>query len=117
MAGIMMLGASGCGQQQADTSENVVGQWVQKTDTATRLDLATDSTFTGSDGCNSLNGTWSEKDHVITLSNTAMTLMACEGIDTWLSKAQTAETTDQSLKIKDAQGQEIGVLDRVEGGR
>lgn len=117
MAGIIMLGASGCAQQQGDAPESVVGQWVQKTNTATMLDIAEDSTFTGNDGCNSLNGTWSEKDQVITLGNTAMTLMACEGVDTWLSKAKTAEIDGHSLKISDAQGQEIGVLDRAESGK
>lgn len=117
MAGIVLLGASGCAQQQGDTQESVVGQRVQKTNTATMLDFAEDSTFTGNDGCNSLNGTWSEKDHVITLGNTAMTLKACEGVDTWLSKAQSAEISGQSLKIKDAQGTEIGVLDRGESDK
>ena len=117
LAGMIVLGISGCGQQQADNSESVVGQWVQKTNTGTKLDFAADESFTGNDGCNSLHGTWSKKEHGITLENTAMTLMACPGVETWLSMAHTVEIAGDVLKIKDTQGKEIGVLDRAEDGK
>ena len=114
MAGIILLGTSGCAQQQAPASENIIGQWVQKTDATTMLDFAADETFTGNDGCNSLHGSWSEKERVITLENTAMTLMACQGVDTWLSMAHTIEIAGDQLKITNAQSKEIGVLTRGE---
>ncbi|WP_146111882.1 META domain-containing protein [Arthrobacter sp. MYb227] len=117
VAGIIILGASGCAQQQEPANESIVGQWIQKTDTTTMLDFAADKSFTGNDGCNSLLGTWNKSDHVITLENTAMTLMACQGVDTWLSMAHTVEMTGDTLKINNAQGQEIGVLNRGEGAK
>ncbi|MFC0716086.1 hypothetical protein [Cellulomonas biazotea] len=42
----------------------------------------------------------------------AITSMACEGVDTWLSGASTAEVEGDDLVVRDESGEEIGTLVR-----
>ena len=78
------------------------------------LVLADDGRLSGSDGCNRLMGSWTSEGSSATFSPLAVTRMYCEGIDTWLSAAASAEASASTLRILDSSGSEIGTLARVE---
>ncbi|GAA1328257.1 META domain-containing protein [Leucobacter albus] len=68
----------------------------------------------GSDGCNIVNGKWTEKDGKVMLSQLASTMMFCEGVDTWLSQAATAVAKGDTITFNDESGKEIGSLTKAE---
>lgn len=67
---------------------------------------------TGSDGCNRLSGQWFLTDGELTFQQLGGTKMACEGVDTWLSKAAGASIDGDVMTVTDAAGQALGELDR-----
>lgn len=68
--------------------------------------------LTGSDGCNRLSGQWMMVDGELTFPQLGGTQMACEGTDTWLSKAASGTLDGDVLTVKDATGATLGTLDR-----
>lgn len=68
----------------------------------------------GSDGCNVVNGKWSEEKGTITFGPLASTMMFCEGVDTWLSTATTAVAKGDTITFSDEAGKEIGTLPKTE---
>lgn len=77
-----------------------------------QLTLSGDGRVSGTDGCNRLMGFWEEIDGTIELSEFASTLMACEGVDTWLSGARSLEINGDTMHVFDGGGQELGTLGR-----
>lgn len=77
------------------------------------LELDDSGKLSGSDGCNRLMGTWKANGSEITFGPIASTMMACQGVDTWLSGAASAKITDTSMTVLGADGEEIGSLDRA----
>ena len=77
------------------------------------LDLADDGSFSGTDGCNQLNGSWTvdEADHV-QFEDVASTMMACEDVDTWLADLTEATVADDTMTVLGQDGNEIGTLER-----
>lgn len=69
-----------------------------------------DGSVNGSDGCNRVMGNWSEEDGTVDLGELASTMMFCEGVDTWLTMAKTAELDGNKLVFLDPDGTEIGTL-------
>lgn len=93
-----------------------VGAWGDTTDrTQPSLVLADDGGLSGTDGCNRLMGSWTADGTTVTFSPLASTMMYCEGVDTWLLGAATAELTGDSLVIRESSGATIGILERSEG--
>lgn len=76
------------------------------------MSLEKDGTFRGSDGCNTLSGTWTyaESDGVV-LGDIASTEIACQGIDTWLAQVATAQVQAGVMTVKSADGTVIGRLE------
>ena len=66
----------------------------------------------GSDGCNRLSGQWFLAEGELTFQQLGGTMMACEGVDTWLSKAAGGHIDGDVLTITDAKGSTLGTLDR-----
>lgn len=66
----------------------------------------------GSDGCNRLSGQWFLAENKLTFQQLGATKMACEGVDTWLSRAATATIDGDVMTITDDKGTPIGELDR-----
>ena len=97
----------------ADTNPDaeVVGSWVQSSG-GPYLSLARGGSLSGFDGCNTMDGRWEVVDSVVTFSELAATLMACDGVDTWLARISTAASDEGSLVLFDADGRRIGMLDR-----
>ena len=76
------------------------------------LDLSKDGSVAGSDGCNRLVGTWKENAAAIEFGPLASTMMACEGVDTWLSGAIGAVISGSTMTITDAGDKTIGTLEQ-----
>lgn len=107
--------AQGSSSEAVLTEEYLVGTWGSTDDGEPYLTFEDDGTVNGSDGCNRLVGAWSLADETVTLENLAGTLMACEGVDTWLvdaASAVLAEGQDDELSVQDGGGAEIGTLER-----
>jgi hypothetical protein len=111
------LGLSGCQVYGVDAPEppNPVGFW-GTADTAGLPFLAftEDGKVSGSDGCNALSGEWELEGTTIDFSDMASTLMACEGVDTWLSALDAATISGETMTILDDADTEIGTLKFVE---
>ncbi|MBP2412719.1 heat shock protein HslJ [Arthrobacter stackebrandtii] len=116
---LLALTISSCG-----ATTGPVGTWGDgyNTDKQPYLELALaadqDASFeqagfiSGSDGCNRLSGQWFYAQGELKFQNLGGTLMQCEGVDTWLSKAATAKVDGDTLTVHDATGAELGTLDR-----
>lgn len=106
----VVLALSGCG---ASAGSSLIGVWGDPS--ATRmpsLELREDRSFSGTDGCNRLVGTWKVSGDRIEFGPIASTLMACEGVDTWLVGAATATVDGSTMTVKDQGGKAIGTLER-----
>ncbi|WP_221585936.1 META domain-containing protein [Microbacterium sp. G2-8] len=77
-----------------------------------RLTFSSDGTYSGSDGCNGLQGGYTLDGDTITLAPGLSTLRACRGVDSWLHAAKTLELDGDTLRVCDATGAEIGALTR-----
>lgn len=67
---------------------------------------------TGSDGCNRITGQWYLVEDELTFQQLSGTMMACDNIDTWLSKAAGASIKGDVMTVTDAKGAVLGTLDR-----
>lgn len=97
----------------ASPVDSVVGTWGSMADNEPHLSFEEGGTVTGSDGCNQLAGNWFEhQDGRIVTDDLLTTLMECEGVDTWLSGIALVDVEGDRLVVMDADGEEIGTLDR-----
>jgi heat shock protein HslJ len=89
-----------------------VGYWVEAdTPTAPFLSIQADGNYSGNDGCNALTGTWDQADdEAIRFTAGAMTLMDCEGIDTWLNRASQGRVRAGVMTLQAADGLVLGQL-------
>ncbi|MDQ0095879.1 META domain-containing protein [Paeniglutamicibacter psychrophenolicus] len=94
----------------------VSGQWGGATEGSPVLWFSDTGGFNGNDGCNSLAGSWVVEGARIELKDTIMTLVACLGMDTWLSSAAAVRVKGDTLHVTDAAGREIGTLPRLNVG-
>ena len=113
------LGLAGCsastGAGGDASGADVTGTWGTPDATGTPgLQLNGDDSVSGTDGCNRLVGTWSMSGDTIEFGTLASTLMACEGVDTWLNGASTATVDGSTMTVQDADGSEIGTLERAD---
>ncbi|SEA32232.1 META domain-containing protein [Leifsonia sp. 21MFCrub1.1] len=104
---LLLAGCAGTPSGQA-----VVGRWGSTSAGQPNLDIQNDGTFAGSDGCNTLSGKGQIDGDEITFGPIAATLMACENVDTWLSKAATGNVSGDTMTVLDGSGSTIGTLKR-----
>ena len=115
--GLLLL--SGCAGDDGSArggSIDPAGTWGDTSDTtAPSLELEDDGSFSGTDGCNQLNGSWSvdEADHV-QFEDVSSTMMACDGVDTWLVGLSQATVSDDTMTVLGQDGSEIGTLQRTD---
>jgi len=76
------------------------------------LKFADDGTYSGSDGCNGLGGTYEVGEDELILKPGFSTLMACPDIDTWVRGAKSVKLDGDALVVFDKSGSEIGTLAR-----
>lgn len=100
------------------TADDLAGRWVPVgftgyTDPHALFDA--DGTWTGSDGCNGNAGRWAVDPTGALLTTGGMsTLMACEGepVPSWVTEARVVVLDDGRLRLLDADGTELGLLER-----
>ncbi|MFF2494093.1 META domain-containing protein [Agromyces sp. NPDC058064] len=119
-AAVLLLALTGClgeaGSVQGG-SIDPTGTWGDADDAeAPSLTLEDGGSFSGTDGCNQLTGTWTvdESDHV-QFDDAASTMKACEGVDTWLSGLDQATIADDTMTVYGSDGAEIGTLHSSSG--
>lgn len=100
-------------EESGDDVTSFFGTWGTEDEGQPYLNVDGAGTVTGSDGCNTLTGSWGAAgDAGIEFTDVAMTLMACERVDQWLSGLASATVAGDTLTIFDADGTEIGTLQR-----
>lgn len=89
-----------------------IGYWMESTKAnAPFLSISADRKFSGSDGCNTLVGSWATgTDATTSFGHVASTMMACEGVDTWLTGIASATITGSKMTILGADGSTLGTL-------
>lgn len=118
IAALGVLALAGCGSgansDSGSTGASIdpAGVWGQSDPGQPNLELMPDGSFTGTDGCNRMGGSWESDGAEVTFSDVFQTLMACDDVDTWLSALDTATASSDSLTVFDESGAEIGTLDR-----
>ena len=117
-AGVVDAGGGGSASATASakgsSSESAVGEWGDVDDSAQpSLVLAKDGTLTGTDGCNQLNGGWTQEGDTVTFSNVASTMMMCADVDTWLAGLDTAKVDGSTMTVYGPAGRKIGTLERA----
>ncbi|WP_430867592.1 META domain-containing protein [Demequina aurantiaca] len=110
IAGVALM-LAGCASSSSEAPDPV-GTWGATAEGMPQLVLASDGTVTGTDGCNGINTTWEEDGGTITFGPFASTMMACEGVDVWLSLAATATIDADAMDVQDVSGEAIGTLDK-----
>lgn len=93
--------------------QDPAGVWGSQDAGQPYLELGSDGTLTGNDGCNTLSGSWELSDGSVEFDDLASTMMACEGVDTWLSGADRAFLQAGVMTITDDDGTVIGQLSRA----
>lgn len=120
----VLLALAGCAAQSdvrlGDAAEppSPVGRWgsgdVAQGPGEPFLEFTDAGEVTGSDGCNWMRGTWtSGPDASISFSPMASTMMACPGVDTWLSTMTTAAIGVDGLQVYGPGGVALGTLPRT----
>ncbi|WP_241981044.1 META domain-containing protein [Cryobacterium sp. TMT2-23] len=116
-AAALVLGLGGCASSAGTSTSDVTGVWGSpNTQGKPGLELKDDKSVAGSDDCNRLIGTWSLTGDTVEFGTFASTLMACEGVDTWLSQAKSATVAGSTMTVQGAQGTKIGTLQRASTG-
>lgn len=86
------------------------GSWGSDATGEPSLTIDDDSSFEGTDGCNHLSGQGTVSGDTFRFGNFVTTLKACEGVDQWLAKADTAQVIDGDLVVYGQDGEKIGTL-------
>lgn len=118
--GILVTGAAGffavslalAGCSSGGGEADPAGTWGQSGAGQPQLVLAKDGGLSGTDGCNTLTGTWEKKDDKVSFGPVASTLMACDGVDAWLSALNSATISGTTMTVLDQGGAKIGTLDK-----
>ena len=89
-----------------------IGQWLESdAEGAPFLSIAADGTITGNDGCNNMFGSWAAGDDgSIEFSGIGSTMMYCDGVDTWLTRAAKATVQGGVMTVSDESGAVLGQL-------
>lgn len=104
---------SGCGTGSSSTEPlDATGTWGTEATRSPFLVLA-DGEFRGSDGCNQLRGTYEVDGEVVTFASQLHTMMACPGVDSWLSGLASARLDGDTLVVFDHEERRIGELPRT----
>lgn len=109
--------ASACSSEASDSTGPVpvVGAWGEDAPGQPRLEFTEDGRFAGTDGCNRLFGSWEQDGADVSFGMAGSTMMACEGVDTWLERLHSGLVDGDVLHISDEAGTEIGTLTRSSG--
>jgi heat shock protein HslJ len=113
-----MLLFTGCLGEQGSArggSVDAAGTWGDSsTEGEPYLTLEDDGSFSGSDGCNNLSGSWSvDEGEQVLFEDVASTMKACEDVDDWLAHLSVATVSGDTMTVLGQDGSEIGQLERT----
>ena len=95
-------------------STDLLGTWGTTAPGSPSLTFDEGGQVSGTDGCNRLAGSWTQDGTDVNFGGSLVsTLMACVGVDTWLSSLHSARIDGDILVILDQGGQQIGTLTRA----
>lgn len=97
----------------APESEEFLGAWGPDDASQPHLVISADGRFTGSDGCNTLAGSWTLEGETLQFGQAVSTLKACPGVTATLGTLAAATVDDDSLTVLDAAGATIATLNRT----
>lgn len=97
----------------APESEEFLGTWGPDDASQPHLVISADGRFTGSDGCNTLAGSWTLNGETLQFDQAVSTLKACPGVTTTLGTLAAATVDDDTLTVLDAAGAAIATLNRT----
>lgn len=109
---LLALSACASGNSGSDPEYALPGTFGGAAASDPFLTFAEDGSLSGSDGCNNFTGHWTRDGNEVTIELGAMTLKACQDVDTWLSGAASASVAESLLTVHDHEGQPIGTLPR-----
>ena len=97
------------------TVTDAAGSWGSSTTQGQAyLDLDDDGSATGSDGCNTVTGTWSNTSEGVSFAPWATTRMYCPEVDPWLATSVAALVQDGDTMIfLDQYNVQVGTLQRT----
>src|SRR5699024_1455200 len=76
-----------------------LGTWRTGQSGEPQLKLTHEGVVSGTDGCNTIKGTWAEEGDTVTFYNFYTTKMACPDVDVWLTDPATATLDGDTLHI------------------
>lgn len=116
-AAVTLLSACAAGASSGTPTEKparrILGTWGNPAPQNPYLTFSADHTVKGSDGCNVLSSSYTMHGDTATISRMITTLMACPGVDPWLSKVRTVTVDGDQLVVRDSAGSKIGTLKRT----
>lgn len=117
IAVLAVLTLAGCLGEQGSArggSVDAAGTWGDPTEEGSPyLELEDDGSFSGSDGCNNLTGSWSvDEGEQVLFEDVASTMKACEDVDDWLAHLSAATVAGDTMTVLAQDGAEIGQLER-----
>ncbi|MEN0085008.1 MAG: META domain-containing protein [Leifsonia sp.] len=104
---LMLLALTGCA-----SSVSPVGDWGQVGPGQASLSISSDGSFSGTDGCNAVEGKGSISGDTFTFAPPEPGANACFGVTPWLNLAHSAKVDGGKLVVYRTGGQQLGTLDR-----
>lgn len=108
---LALTALAGCSSSDSSSS-SFTGTWGEEAVGQPSLTIESDGTFSGTDGCNPLEGKGAVSGDTFTFGPFASTMMACEGVTPWLNLASTAKVDGDTLVVYETGGGKIGSLDK-----
>jgi len=108
---LVLTGCMGTGLPFGAERADPVGVWSESSaKDSPYLSFSDDGNVSGYDGCNQMGGSWKATSDGVEFSDFASTQMFCEGVDTWLMSATSAEIDGGTMTVLDEDGEELGEL-------
>ncbi len=101
-----VIALSGC----SSSGSSFTGTWGSSDAGKPNLTISDDGTFSGTDGCNAMSGKGTVSGDTFTFGPFASTLKACDGVNPWLSRANTAKVSGDGLVVYANNGEKVGTL-------
>ncbi|MFF2050774.1 META domain-containing protein [Leifsonia sp. NPDC058194] len=101
-----VVALSGC----SSSASSFTGTWGSSSSGQPNLTITDDGSFSGTDGCNAMSGKGTISGDTFTFGPFASTLKACDGVNPWLSRANTAKISDGDLVVYANGGEKVGTL-------
>ncbi|MCQ9367062.1 META domain-containing protein [Brevibacterium sp. 91QC2O2] len=112
-------GGGAASSSGGDSTPTIEGKWKAEDPRDAYLEFGAPDgdgkgSYKGKDGCNSIAGTFTMQADNADVKQGPSTLMACPGVNDWLSKIGSLSIAGDNMTVKDDKGKEIGTLTRAD---